>query len=262
MSKSTIADLGEEFTLPADFRPGPASLNDRVILVTGAANGLGRAAARACAGAGATVIMVDKELKKLESLFDEITNDAAATVEPVIHPMNFEGVGPAEFMELATALDRNYGRLDGLLHSAALLGEMAPLQQFDPELWARTLHVNINAPFLINQACIPLLQRSADARLIFTTDRTGRRGRAFWGAYGVANGGLEIMMETLANEMGANSAVRVNSFDPGPVNTALRRQAFPAEDPRLLPDADAMSAYYIYMLGNESRSLHGRRLKA
>lgn len=258
MSRTSIPDLGREAALPLDYQPPAGSLRGRIILITGAANGLGRAAAVACANAGASVILLDKELKKLEGLYDELI--AAGAPEPVLHPMNLEGVGPAEFLELATAIDQHFGRLDGLLHSAAMLGELSPLQQYDPELWARTLHVNVNAPFLLNQVCIPLLRRSDDARIIVTSDRTGRQGHAFWGAYGVANGALEIMMETLALELGADGKVRVNSFDPGPVNTSFRRQAYPAEDTKILPRPESLANYYIYLLGPDSRALHGRRL--
>ncbi|MEX0731933.1 MAG: YciK family oxidoreductase [Aquisalimonadaceae bacterium] len=258
MSAPSIPDLGQEAVVPMDYQPPAGTLRDRVILITGAANGLGRAAAMACADAGARVILLDKALKQLERLYDELT--AAGAPEPLIHPMNLEGVGPAEFLELATAVDQQFGRLDGLLHSASMLGELSPMQQYDPELWARTLHVNINAPFLLNQVCIPLLKRSKDARIVFTSDRTGRLGRAFWGAYGVANGALETMMEILALELGANSTVRINSFDPGAVNTGLRRQAYPAEDTAALSQPDDLAACYVYMLGPDSRALHGRRL--
>lgn len=259
MRNSSIPDLGLTASVPLDYQAPDGALNDRVILITGAANGLGRAAAAACARAGATVIMVDKDLKRLEGLYDTLS--AADTPEPLLHPMNLEAVGPAEFLELATAVDRQFGRLDGLVHSAVMLGELSPLQQYDPELWARTLHVNINAPFLLNQACIPLLQRSDDARLLFTTDVTGRVGKAFWGAYGVANGALETMMETLALELGPDSRVRVNSFNPGPVNTGLRRQAFPAEDTVTLNTPETLAACYVYILGPDGRGLHGRRLE-
>lgn len=258
MSRPSNPVPDREISLPLDYQPPADSLLGRVILITGAANGLGRAAAVACAGAGASVILLDKELKKLESLYDELI--VSGVPEPLIHGMNLEGVGPAEYMELATAIDQQFGRLDGLLHSAAMLGGLAPLQQYDPELWARTLHVNINAPFLLNQACIPLLKRSEDARVVFTSDRTGRLGRAFWGAYGIANGALEIMMETLAAELGADGSVRANSFDPGPVKTDLRRQAYPAEDVGTLPRPEDLANYYLYLLGPDSRALHGKRL--
>ena len=258
MSKDVFTELGEPATVPLDYQPPPDSLAGRIVLVTGAANGIGRAVAAGCADAGATVILLDKNLKRLETLYDEITEAGAA--EPVIHPMNLEGVGPAEFMELSTALHQQFGRLDALVHNAAMLGELAPLQHYDPELWARTLHVNINAPLLLTQVCLPLLARSDDARIIFTSDRTGRRGHAFWGAYGVANGALEIMMETLAAELGTDSSIRVNSFDPGPVNTAMRRQAYPAENPGTLRQAKDLVPCYLYMIGPTGAGLHGRRL--
>lgn len=248
----------QEDILPLDIPVHDNSLQDRIILITGAAGGIGSAVATASARAGATVILLDKALKKLEALHDRIAEKTRRP--PLIHAMELEGVGPAEFLELATAIDQQFGRLDGLVHCAAMLGELSPMSQYDPELWARTLHVNVNGPFLLNQVCLPLLARSEDARLILTTDRTGRQGRAYWGAYGVANGALEIMMQTLAAETGADGPIRVNSLDPGPVNTGLRQQAYPAEDSNRLPQPEAVAGCYVHLLGGAGRQLHGRQL--
>lgn len=259
MNQTTIPNLGEEWVLPDNAADTSGQdMTSRIILITGAAGGLGRAAARALSAAGATTILLDRNLKALESLYDEIT--AAGHEEPLLHPINFEGVGAAEYLELATAVDQQFGRLDGVLHSAATLGELSPLHQYDPDLWARALHVNINAPFMLNQVCLPLLQRSDSARLVFTSDAVGRRGRAFWGAYGISKAALENMMEILANELGAGSRVQVMTFDPGTVDTALRRRAYPTEPEGTHPSPDALAACYLRLFGAEGASLHGRRV--
>lgn len=258
MSKQDTPATGQVVELPGTLPSADHQLEGRVILVTGAAQGLGRALSQACARAGATVVMVDKQLKALESLYDEII--AQGWPEPVIHPMNFEGVGPAEFLELATGIDQHFGRLDGLVHNAAFLGELSPMSQFDPELWARVLHTNVNAPFLLNQTCLPLLQRSEDARLIFVSDAVGRQGKAFWGAYAASKAAVENMMETLALELG-KGPVRVMSVDPGPMATAMRRHAYPAEDPESLPQPEAIAAWLVYLLGADGAALHGCRTR-
>ena len=258
MNGREIEDPGREVVLPSGLRPEPGSLKERVILVTGAAAGLGRAAAFAMAEAGATMILLDKHLKGIESLYDEITG--VGHPEPLLHPLNLEGVGSAEYLELATAVDREFGRLDGLLHNAAYLGELSPLHQYDPELWARSLHMNVNAPFLLNQACLPLMQRADDARLVLTSDAVGRRGKAFWGAYAASKAALENMMETLAGELGARSRVRVMTFDPGVVDTALRRRAYPTEPEGANPPPRALGPCYVHLFGAPGRALHGRQV--
>ncbi|MCC5810338.1 MAG: SDR family NAD(P)-dependent oxidoreductase [Ectothiorhodospiraceae bacterium] len=258
MTNQTAESVGQLTELPATPPAIADQLRDRVILITGVARGLGKAAAEACACAGATVILLDKELKPLEKLYDHIV--AQGWPEPVIHPMNLEGVGPAEFLELATAIDQHFGKLDGLLHNAAFLGELSPMMNYDPEIWARVLHVNINAPFLLNHVCLPLMQRATDARLVFVSDAVGRRGKAFWGAYGASKAAVENMMETLSLELG-RGPVKVMSFDPGAVDTAMRRKAYPAESTDGQRQPEDLAAWFVYLMGPDSGHLHGRRTR-
>lgn len=247
-----------EALIPRDYVPEADLLAGRTALVTGAAAGLGRALAEACAARGATVVLLDKDLKQLEAVYDAI--ETAGHPLPVLHPLNLEGVGPADYLELASALDREFGRLDVLIHNAAMLGELSPMHQYDPELWARTLHVNVNAPFLLNQALLGLLQRSDRGRILFVSDRAGRRGHAFWGAYGVSKFAQEGMMETLAAELGERSAVRTMSVDPGVMNTALRRQGYPGENSAALPRPEDVAPRLLYPLGPAGDALQGVRL--
>ncbi len=256
MTMQDSANVGQLTALPATPQAITDQLRDRVILITGAGRGIGRAAAEACARAGATVIMLDKELKPLEKLYDHIV--AQSWPEPVIHPMNLEGVGPAEFLELATAIDQHFGRLDGLLHNAAFLGELSPMANYDPEIWARVLHVNINAPFLLNHVCLPLMQRAGDARLVFVSDAVGRRGKAYWGAYGASKAAVENMMETLSLELG-RGPIRVMSFDPGVVDTAMRRKAYPAENTDGQRQPEDLAPWIVHLMGPHSAGLHGCR---
>ena len=246
------APLARDYAPPADLLAG------RLVLITGAATGLGRGIAEAAAAASATLVLVDKDLRALEALHDRI--EAAGHEQPILHPMNLEGAGPADHLELASELDRQFGRLDALVHNAAMLGELSPMEQYDAELWARTLHVNVNAPFLLNQALLPLLRRSDAGRILFVADRTGRRGHAFWGAYGVSKFAQEGMMETLADELGELAALRVMSIDPGPVNSALRRQAYPGEDCEALPQPDAVGPALLRPLGPDGARWQGARL--
>jgi NAD(P)-dependent dehydrogenase (short-subunit alcohol dehydrogenase family) len=241
----------------ADYRPSADLLEDRVILVTGAGDGIGRAAAMAFAAHGATVVLLGKTVAKLEAVYDAI--EAAGGPEPAIYPMHLEGAAAHDYQELAHVIDVNFGQLDGLLHNAASLPYLSRLKDYDSEDWMKVVQVNLNAPFLLTQACLPLLERSADASVLFTTDAVGRRGRAFWSAYGATKAGVERLTEILAEELD-KSTIRVNCIDPGPTRTALRRNIFPGEDAGALKAPETLTPLYLWAMGPDSRGTSGRRL--
>ncbi len=239
------------------WTPAADSLAERIILITGAGDGLGRALAIACAKQGATVILLDKTIAALESVYDEI--EAAGGPQAAIYPMNLEGATPKDYTDLAATLENEFGRLDGLVHNAAELATLTPLAHLDAELWFRTLQVNLSAPFLLTQACLSLLMKSSDASVLFMSDKVAPRGKAYWGAYGVAKAGLENLMQMLADEMETNTSVRTNAFDPGPLRTRLRRLAYPGEDSELLPLPETAVPPCLYLLGAESQNISGQR---
>ena len=243
-----------------DWQPRSDLLHERLILVTGAGDGIGRAAAVSFAAHGATVILLGRTIGKLETVYDEI--EQAKYPQPAIYPMNLEGATPRDYEELALTLEGEFGRLDGLLHNAAVLGTLAPIAHYDVELWYQVLQTNLTAPFLLTKACLGLLMSVPDASIVMTSDRVGRKGRAYWGAYGVAKAGLENFMQILADELEDNTSVRVNSVDPGPVRTRLRSQAYPAEDPASLAKPEAVLKPLLYLMGPDSRGITGRQLTA
>jgi len=240
-----------------DYHPADDILEDRVVLVTGAGDGIGRAAALAYAAHAATVVLLGKTVSKLESLYDEI--EAAGGPEPAIYPMHLEGASPHDYEELAHVIDVNFGQLDGILHNAAALPYLSRIKDYEAEDWVRILQVNLTAPFLMTQACLPLLERSDDASVIFTTDEAGHRGKAFWGAYGVSKFGIEGLTQTLAAEL-ENSRIRVNCIDPGPTRTSLRRRIFPGEDEATLKSPATPMPLYLWAMGPDSRGNTGKRL--
>jgi NAD(P)-dependent dehydrogenase (short-subunit alcohol dehydrogenase family) len=250
--------MNKPLTLPADWRPAPDLLAERVILLTGAANGIGRALADAMAAHGATLILLDKDLHGLEHAYDAIV--AAGHPEPVLHPFDLQGAAPEDYQVLAHALEEQFGRLDGLVHNAASLGALVPIVHYETELWVQTLQTNLNAPFLLTLACLPLLQASSDASVLFVGDAVGRRGKAYWGAYGVSKAGLEGFMQILADELENNTPVRVNSIDPGPVRTALRTIAYPAEDAAGLAAPADVVLPFLYLCSADSKGITGRQL--
>ena len=243
-----------------DYQPAPDLLQDRVILVTGAGIGIGRTVVRCLAGHGATVVLLDRATRTLEQVYDEI--EQAGGPQPAIYPMNLEGATPKDYADLAHVLDTEFGRLDGLLHNAALFEGLTPIANYDIELWYRILQVNLNAPFLLTQAVLGLLNRSTDASVVFTTDRVGDEGQAYWGAYAVAKGGAQTLMKLLASELETNTPIRVNSLDPGRVRTELSLRAYPGRDPAEWAKPEDILAVYLYLLGPDSRGVTGQTFHA
>ena len=244
----------------AGWTPPNDLLQDRVVLITGAANGIGHALARSIAAHGATTVLLDRDVPGLEKTYDEIV--AAGHPTPALYPMDLQGASPDDYLELASTLEKEFQRLDGLIHNAAQLGALVPFANFDNELWFQTLQVNLNAPFLMTTACLGLLNNSPDASIIFSSDTTGRKGKAYWGAYGVSKAALEGFMQILADELEANTSVRVNSIDPGPVRTALRLMAYPAEDRDALSLPEDITKPFLYLVGPDSKGITGQQLTA
>lgn len=243
--------------LPEGYAPSTDLLKDRVILVTGAGDGIGRAAALGLAAHGATIVLLGKTVPKLEAVYDTI--EAAGGPTPAIYPIHLEGAGPHDFDELARVLDENFGRLDGLIHNAAILPYLSRIKDYEPEDWMRVMQTNLNAPFLLTQACIGLLEKSRDASLLFTLDAAGMRGKAFYGAYGVSKAALLNLAQILAEEL-EQSHVRVNSFDPGPTLTALRKRVFPGEPNDQLKSPDTLVAWYLWLMGSDSAGVDGQHI--
>ena len=241
---------------PRAHRARPDELAGRVIAITGASDGLGRAVALACARLGASVVLIGRSERKLEAVHAEI--GAAGGPEAAIGVLDLERALAADYDRLAAALAERYGRLDGLLHNAGLLGALAPIEHYDVPTWCRVLHVNLTAAFALTQVLLPLLKRSADASVVFTSSSVGRRGRAYWGAYAVSKFGLEGLSQVLADELEGTSAIRVNTLNPGRARTAMRRQAYPAEDVASVPQPADLTGPYIALLGPASLGVTGR----
>lgn len=242
-----------------DYTPPSALLQDRIILVTGAGNGLGRAAAIACAAHGATVILLGRTQSNLEETYDLI--EQAGCPQPAIIKLDLESAAEQDYFNLGETLHREFGRLDGLLHNAAQLALLSRIDDYDLKSWNKLLQINLTAAFILTQACLPLLRRSQDASILFTSDRVGRKGKAYWGAYGVSKFGLEGLMQILADEL-ENSQIRVNSLNPGPVRSRIRALAYPGEDPRSQPSPDSIMPAYLYLLGPDSRGQTGQAFDA
>lgn len=230
------------------------ALAQRVVLVTGAHGGLGSAAALACARAGATVVLLGRKVPKLNRLYDAL---AAEGPEPLLYPLDLEGASPDDYAELASRIEAELGRLDGVLHCAAEFRGLTPLAQTDPAAFARAIHVNLTAPWWLSQACLPLLAKAPDAALVFAMDDPARVGQAYWGGYGVAQHGLAGLVGMLHAEL-ANSTVRVAGLQPGPMRTPLRAKAFVDEHDRTASEPAAYAPACVTLLSSAGAAHRGQ----
>jgi NAD(P)-dependent dehydrogenase (short-subunit alcohol dehydrogenase family) len=235
----------------------PDELAGRVIAITGASSGIGRVVALACASHGANVILIGRNARKLEAVHTEI--EAAGGPEPIMALLDLEKALAKDYDQLADAVMERYGRLDGLLHNAGLLGAISPIEHYDVPTWCRVMHVNVTAAFALTQVLLPALKRSTDASVVFTASSVGRRGRAYWGAYAASKFALEGISQVLASELEGITAIRVNTLNPGKVRTMMRRTAYPAEDINTLPLPETVTGPYVALLGPTTRGVTGQQ---
>lgn len=237
--------------------PAADALAGRVILVVGANGALGEAAARACAAAGATVVLLGRRLPKLTRLYDALEAGGAAT--PAIYPLDLEGASPADYEQLADNIARECGRLDGILHAAAEFKGLMSLAGGAPEDLLRAIHVNLTAPLLLTRACLPLLGEREDAAVVFLLDDLGLVSRAHWGGYGLAKHALAGAVRQLGDEL-ANSPVRVHGLQPGPMRSPLRARAYFGEDAGQWPSPESYAPACVWLLSAAAADRRGQVL--
>ena len=247
-------------SLPKHLDPSPDLLAGRTVMITGASGGFGRALSLACARAGASVILVGRNGAKLDRLYDEI--EALGRAQPAIAVLDLATATATEYDRLAETVGKEFGKLDGLVHAAALLGDRTPLEQYDVPTWCRVLHVNLTAPFILTQVLLPSLRKSEDASLIFVSSGVVHHPRAFWGAYAVSKAGLEAIRSMLSQELEGERNIRVNSINPGRMRTPMRAAAYPAEDPNTLPSPASVADPFLYLLSSQGREIDGRYFDA
>ncbi len=235
-------------------------LTDRVLLVTGAGDGIGRVAAKTLAAHGATVVLLGRVLGKLEAVYDEIV--AAGHPTPAILTLDLSMAGLHECQQVAEVIENTFGRLDGVLHNAAVLGEITPLEMYDPDTWDFVMKINLRAPFVLTQALLPLLKQAADASVVMTSSSVGRRARAFWGAYAISKCGIEGMVQMLSDELANVSNIRVNAINPGATRTNMRAHAYPGENPATVTTPEEIMPLYLYLLGPDSVGITGQSFDA
>jgi NAD(P)-dependent dehydrogenase (short-subunit alcohol dehydrogenase family) len=243
-----------------EYQPSANFLDNKIILITGAGSGLGRAAALGYAQHGATLILLGRNEARLNNVYDEI--EAAGGKQPAVMVLDLLKADDNSYQEVATTIAEEFGRLDGLLHSAGTMSAVLPLEHVTLESWEQQLKVNLTASYALTRHSLPLLRRAEHASVIFTSSTAGREIRAYWGPYAIAKHGIENLMQLFHEELHSTSNIRVNTLNPGPCATALRRVAFPAEDPASRPTPEMLLAPYLYLMGDDSRHENGRQFSS
>jgi len=232
-----------------------ALLRDRVVIVTGASGGLGRVLSFACARCGATVVLHGRNVRKLEAIYDEIVG--AAHPEPIILPLDLATAKAEAFANVASALQAQTGRVDAIVHTAVMLGELGPIEHQAFDTWLATMRVDLLAPFGLTRALLPLLRAAPDASVVFTLDTRGQEPKAYWGGYAVAKAALSALLAILADEWERVANLRVNGVVPGPMRSPLRAQTHPGDDIMKLPPPEALVPLYLYLLDGQPKSESG-----
>ena len=235
-------------------------LKNKTIVISGAGSGIGRQAAKSFSEHGANLILLSKNIKKLEALYDEIIDEKKNDV--IIQPLNFEIAEENDFDKIISAIKDKYPSIDGLLNNAGVLGEKKPLEQYNYATWKNVIKVNVDASFLLTKSLLPLLKKSNGSSIIFTSSGVGRKGRAYWGAYSISKFATEAMMQIFSEELQNTSSVRVNCINPGAVRTNMRESAYPAENPETNPSADKIMKPYLYLMSDVSKEINGQSIDA
>ncbi len=242
-------------TVPPQYQPRADLLQGKTILVTGAGDGIGRAAALCYAQHGATVLLLGRTGSKLEAVYDEI--ESAGLAKPGIIELDLATATEENYQTLASGLANEFSHLDGILHNAGILGDRRPIESAVYAAWQEVMQVNVNAQFLLTRTLLPLLQAAPQASILFTSSSVGRTGKAFWGAYAVSKFATEGFMQVLASELENTSKIRVNCLNPGATNTAMRQTAYPAETPTDNVSPQDIMTPYLFLIGEDSADVTG-----
>lgn len=238
------------------FQPDADYLKNKVVVVTGSGDGIGKACAQVCAKHGAKVLLLGRSQEKLEEVYDSI--EATQPGQAFIHPMDLKSAATEDYQLLSQSLAEKFGQVDVLLHNAGLLGARCPIEFYPESDWSDLMQVNVSAAFSLTKALLPLLRESPSGRIVFTSSSVGRIGRAHWGAYSVSKFAIEGLMQVLSQELRQTSNISVCSLNPGATRTAMRKDAYPAENPMTQPTPAAIMPVYLYLFGPEGSAFNGQ----
>jgi len=234
------------------------NLKDKIVLITGAGDGMGKAAAIEYASQGASLILLGRNVKNLEKTHDIIS--ASNSPKPMISLMDLSKADGNDYQDLSDNLMDKYGHLDGLLLNAAILGDRSSISQYDISTWVNTIHVNLTSQFILTKSLLPSLEKSTSASVIFTSSGVGKIGKAFWGAYSVSKFGVEGLCQILSDEYQNDKTIRFNCINPGAIQTKMRKSAYPLEDPQKLLTPEDVLDKYVWLMSDVSKEIDGQSI--
>ncbi len=240
-----------------EFPKNNTLLENKVILVTGAGDGIGRQAALTFAEYGAELILLGRTVKKLEAVYDEIINKGGK--EPAIIPLDMQGATVKNYQDMAATIQNEFGRLDGLLNNASTLATLNPIEFATEESFDKVMQVNFKATFFLTQALLPVLKKAPNPSVIFTSSSVGKKGKAFWGEYAFSKFATEGLMQTMADEYD-HTHLRVNCINPGATKTKMRAKAYPGEDVTKLKTPQEIMPGYLFLMSDESIGTTGQSI--
>lgn len=238
----------------------PEHIKDKVVLIIGATGCLGTAVTKYLCQHGAQTILVAKQIKALEKLFDEVENLGAHS--PALHAMNLMNVGIEQIKELREHIEGLFGRLDGLIFCSGKWGELTPVEHYKESVWLEIMHLNLNVPFLVTKNLMPLLRKTKQSTVIFSQSPMSDTTKAYHGAFNCSQAGLQTLM-TLLHQENSYTSTRFVGFNPECVNSATRRKLYPGDPlPEFMFEAQALAPFYGALLGELGEIYKGKTLQA
>lgn len=238
------------------YIPKKDFLSEKIIIITGATDGIGKALSYSCAKFGAQLLLLGKNEDGLKSLLDSLLKLSGTSHQSYL--IDFSIAGENDYIKFSEHIAKQYQAIDSLVLNAGYMEAMQGMRNFQLDTWLTTITINQHAPFMLAKSCIPLLERSDDPSIVFSTHECSK---AYWGAYGAAKSAQAGMMKILANELDGDKPIRVNGVDPAPVRTKLRLTNFPGINPENFAAPDKVVAPYLYFIGPDSKGVTGMNYK-
>ena len=235
-------------------------LQDKVILVSGGGSGIGREAGLTFASFGAEVILLGRDSANLEDSYNLYEKNNLKN--PVLQPIDLETAQEEDFKKISEEVFKEFGKLDGLLNNASILGTKTSIQNYDFKEWRRVSKINFESSLLLTRSLLPVLQIPDNSSILFTSSGVGKKGKAYWGAYAISKFTTEGLVQILSEELEKTSGIRVNAINPGAIRTKMRAQAYPAEDPKTLKSPKEIMNAYLFLMGKDSLEIKGKSIEA
>ena len=235
-------------------------LKDKVILISGGGSGIGREAGLTFTTFGAEVILLGRDSSNLDETYSLFEKNNLK--KPVLQVIDLETAQEEDFQKVSEEVFKEFGKLDGLLNNASILGTKTSIQNYNFKEWRSVSKINFESALLLTKSLLPVLQIADNSSIIFTSSGVGKKGKAYWGAYAISKFATEGLVQILSEELEKTSGIRVNAINPGAVRTKMRAQAYPAEDPKTLKNPKDIMNAYLFLMGIDSLGITGKSIEA